>query len=356
MEGEFSPPYFPKQEVVVKKTFGLQWHLTNKCDQRCQHCYIWQKHEKEGFKATPTISQAEKIIVDFLHFCEQMSVIPHFSITGGDPLLYADVWKLLAVLKKHEIGFTILGNPFHLTPDNLQLLKNFGCANYQMSLDGLKETHDKMRKSGSFKATMEAIPLLHQYGIRSMIMTTVSLLNYQEVADVVKLCVDNEVGNFAFARYCPTRGDIEYGMSPKLYRQFLSEMWTVYSRFIDGKTKFSLKDHLWTPFLYEEGLYELCEEKNIIFDGCNCGISHMTLLPNGTVYACRRFDSLVGDVNTQSFKDIFLSPEMEKYRQVENLSGCKDCNLLQYCRGCHAVSAGTTGSFFDKDPQCWRCV
>lgn len=340
----------------MNKAFGLQWHLTNDCDQRCQHCYIWQKHEKEGLRTNPTIPQAERIIEDFLDFCSKMSVNPHFSITGGDPLLYCDIWNLLKLLKDHEIRFTILGNPFHLTPENLRLLKELGCTNYQMSLDGLKETHDKMRKPGSFDATVKAISLLNQHEIRSMIMTTVSLLNYQEVPDVVKICVDNEVGNFAFARYCPTRGDVEYGMSPKLYRQFLSDMWAVYAKFVDGKTKFSLKDHLWTAFFYEEGLYELCEDKNLVFDGCNCGISHMTLLPNGTVYACRRFDSLVGNVNDQSFEEIFLSSEMERYRQIENLAGCKDCELLQYCRGCHAVSAGTTGSFFDKDPQCWRCA
>jgi radical SAM protein with 4Fe4S-binding SPASM domain len=163
------------------------------------------------------------------------------------------------------------------------------------------------------------------------------------------------VGNFAFSRYCPTRSDTEYNMPPQLYRQFLADMWRVYSELVDCGTNFALKDHLWTAFLYEEGLYKLCETKDIVLDGCNCGIKHMTLLPNGTVYACRRFNSMVGKIGQQTFKEIFLSSEMEKYREVKKLSGCKDCELLNYCRGCHAVSTGTTGDFFDKDPQCWRC-
>lgn len=339
----------------MAKTFGLQWHVTNECDQRCQHCYIWQKYEKEGLRTNPTIEQCKKIIDDFLNFCHEMGVIPHFSITGGDPLLYQHIWELLNLIKEKEVNFTILGNPFNLTPRIVNQLKNLGCVSYQMSLDGLETTHDSLRKPGSFQATLQALPLLHQFGIRSMIMTTVSLLNYQEVADVVRLCVVNEVGNFAFARYCPTHGDIEYNMSPMLYRQFLADIWQVYRELINGKTKFSLKDHLWTAFLYEEGLYDLCDEKDIVLDGCNCAISHMTLLPNGTVYACRRFDSLVGKIGQQTFKEIFLSSEMENFRQIKKLAGCKDCKLLNYCRGCHAVSAGTTGNFFDKDPQCWRC-
>jgi radical SAM/SPASM domain protein of ACGX system len=338
----------------MQRTFGLQWHVTNECDQRCKHCYIWQKHEKEGLCATPSIEQCKRVIDKFLDFCHEMEVAPHFSITGGDPLLYSHIWELLDMIKKQEIPFTILGNPFHLTPELAKKLKDLGCTSYQMSLDGLETTHDLLRKSGSFQATISALPILNQAGIRSMIMTTVSLLNYQEIPEIAKLCTEKEVGNFAFSRYCPTRGDTEYNIPPKLYRKFLADMWQVYCELINGKTNFPLKDHLWIPFLYEEGLYELSREKGIVIDGCNCAIAHMTLLPNGTVYACRRFDSAVGKISEQSFRDLFLSPKMNDYRQIKNLSGCKDCELLYCCRGCHAVAAGTTGSFFDKDPQCWR--
>ena len=31
-----------------KILFGLQWHITDKCDQRCKHCYIFEgKDEKQ---------------------------------------------------------------------------------------------------------------------------------------------------------------------------------------------------------------------------------------------------------------------------------------------------------------------
>ena len=64
---------------------------------------------------------------------------------------------------------------------------------------------------------------------------------------------------------------------------------------------------------------------------------------------------MVGNINKQTFKEIFFSDAMNQYRQIEKLEGSRDCELLFYCRGCHAVAAGTTGNFFDKDPQCWRC-
>lgn len=47
---------------------------------------------------------------------------------------------------------------------------------------------------------------------------------------------------------------------------------------------------------------------------------------------------------------------MGKYRQYDKYEGCAQCELLGYCRGCHAVSACYTGDFFSKDPQCWRLI
>ncbi len=339
----------------MARIFSLQWHVTNKCDQRCKHCYIWQKHEKGGITSEPSIKQCEKILTNFINFCQKMNVQPYLSITGGDPLLYQHIWKLLELVHSKEIPFTILGNPFHLSVKVVKRIKELGCASYQMSLDGTESTHDSLRKPGSFRATLAAISLLNQMGLKSMIMATISLLNYKDIPAVAKLCAENQVKNFAFARYCPTHGDVEYNIPPLLYRQFLVDMWNVYKSLIDKGTNFSLKDHLWVPFLYEEGLYKLSEQKDMIMDGCNCAIKHMTLLPNGTVYACRRFKSPVGKICQQSFEEIFLSTKMSYYRQVEKLEGCRDCELLYYCRGCHAVSAGTTGNFFNKDPQCWRC-
>jgi hypothetical protein len=41
-------------------------------------------------------------------------------------------------------------------------------------------------------------------------------------------------------------------MPPRLYRDFLAQMWSVYRELAESKTNFSLKDHLMTAYLYEE--------------------------------------------------------------------------------------------------------
>ena len=33
---------------------------------------------------------------------------------------------------------------------------------------------------------------------------------------------------------------------------------------------------------------------------------------------------------------------------------CSKCELKAWCRGCPAVANGTSGNFYEADPQCWK--
>lgn len=134
--------------------FAFQWHITDNCDQRCRHCYIFSEDSCKKL-AEMSYSDMEKVLDNCLDMCGKLSRTPYFYITGGDPILHPDFWRLLELLKKHEITFAILGNPFHLNDEVCRRLYDYGCRKYQLSLDGLRETHDSFRKPGSFDITLE---------------------------------------------------------------------------------------------------------------------------------------------------------------------------------------------------------
>lgn len=77
----------------------------------------------------------------------------------------------MELLKEKEIPFTIFGNPFHLTRENLKRLKEGICDKYQLSIDGMEKMHDWFRKPGSFRETLEKIPMINEAGITSVVMT-----------------------------------------------------------------------------------------------------------------------------------------------------------------------------------------
>lgn len=96
-----------------------------------------------------------QVVANCEDFCKTYNRVPYFYITGGDPILHPHFWKLMVLLKSKEIPFTIMGNPFHLNDEVCRMLKACGCEKYQVSLDGMRQTHDWFRKPGSFELTLE---------------------------------------------------------------------------------------------------------------------------------------------------------------------------------------------------------
>lgn len=345
--------------------FAFQWHITDACDQRCEHCYIFSEGHPKLIEMP--WERLMTVLDTCRKMCERMNRLLYFYITGGDPILHCRFWDLLEVLHGQGIPFTLMGNPFHLTSEVCQRLKSLGCRKYQLSIDGLRETHDMIRKPGSFDATLRAIRLIREAGIHCAVMTTVSGTNIHEIPEIVDLVVQHQVDIFAFGRYCPT--SMEKAISerthiePLEYKRLLEVLWERYERYKDRGTTFNLKDHLWTLFLYEKGLFKIPEglQEDVIYDGCNCANCHMTILPTGQVMACRRFDSPVGrlfdngtcEVATPLY-DIFNGERYNVYRQHEKMEKCSKCELLRFCRGCPAVAYGYHHSFFAADPQCWK--
>ena len=124
------------------------------------------------------------------------------------------------------------------------------------------------------------------------------------------------------------------------------------------KTTFQKKDHLWTLLDWEQGRFRIPEGAQCgkVYDGCHCGIAHMTMLPTGDVYACRRMESKIGNVHEASMYDLFMGQNMEAHREFSKFEKCSRCELAGWCRGCPAVAAGYTGNMYAPDPQCWKEV
>ena len=343
----------------MKEHFAFQWHITDECDQRCKHCYIFSENNCKHLDAMAW-EQIQETFYNCMDFCEVYGRLPYFYITGGDPILHPDFWRLLALLKEHDIPFAILGNPFHLTDEVCMRLKGYGCRKYQLSLDGMRETHDWFRKPGSFDCTLEKIGCINRAGIRSVVMTTVSGANISEVPDIIDTVVKAGADVYAFARYCPTSGEKDTGMTPQDYRRLLDICYQKYQKYeAEGcKTCFNKKDHLWTLYEYEKGIFKIPEDAQdgMIYSGCNCGNCHMTILPTGDIYACRRVqNSKVGNVFSDRIADVWVC-RMEAYRDYSKFEKCAKCELLPYCRGCPAVASGKDGNFYAADPQCWKEV
>jgi radical SAM/SPASM domain protein of ACGX system len=341
----------------MKPYFAFQWHITDDCDQRCKHCYIFSENTCKTLDSM-SWPQMQEVVANCSDFCKIHDRQPYFYITGGDPILHPDFWKLLEMLRENAIPFTVMGNPFHLTDEVCRHMKECGCEKYQLSIDGMRETHDWFRKPGSFDCTLEKIGCINRAGMRSVVMTTVSGKNIAEVPDIIDAVVAAGANVYAFARYCPTSEEKDTGMTPMEYRALLEKCDAKFKAYEAAgcETYFNKKDHLWTLYEYETGEFKIPAdaENGTIYGGCNCGNCHLTILPRGDVYACRRVqNSRVANVFEDRLADVWVC-EMEAYREYGRFKKCAKCELLAWCRGCPAVASGAHGDFYDADPQCWK--
>lgn len=344
---------------VLKPTQAYQWHITDNCDQRCRHCYLFAEDALLKCVTTPwdmLMRTLDECTLD----AARRHAWPMLAVTGGDPILHPRFWDLAEEIHRRGIRWDMMGNPFHLTPEVCTRLKQLGVVKYQMSLDGLEPFHDYMRKPGSFQATLAAIRLLNDAGIESQLMATASRKNLDDIIACMDIAAEHEVFSFAFARYCATSPEkAEDYPTPEEYHRFLAKYYDKSEelRKQGFKTRFIQKEHLFTLLKWERGEFTVPESSkahpDIVCDGCHLGRSGC-ILANGDVVACRRMESVVGNVWKESLCAIESSAEMERYADVKNIKRCKDCELLNWCRGCRAVGFNATGDLQAADPCCWK--
>lgn len=166
--------------MMLKPMITYQWHITDSCDQRCKHCYLFAEDAAAHCLSTPwemlihTLDEVEDVAA-------RRHLVPMLAVSGGDPILHPRFWDLAAELKRRGIRWSAMGNPFHLNEDVCRHLRSMGCCKYQLSLDGLQQFHDYLRKPGSFKATLAAIEPLRAAGIKVQLMATASRANLDDI-------------------------------------------------------------------------------------------------------------------------------------------------------------------------------
>lgn len=55
---------------MAQKYFGLQWHITDSCDQRCKHCYIYAGKDLCKNNDLP-FEKLSVILQDFIITCKK---------------------------------------------------------------------------------------------------------------------------------------------------------------------------------------------------------------------------------------------------------------------------------------------
>jgi radical SAM protein with 4Fe4S-binding SPASM domain len=329
----------------------FQWHVTDRCNLRCQHCYQ-ENHSSTDPSWTDLLAILNEFKSFILHYRstnEQNKFKAHISVTGGEPFIRSDFTVLLEKLATDSqfFSFAILTNGTMLTEASVRTLKLLKPRFVQVSIDGTKETHDRIRGCGSYEQAVRGVTLLVRAGIRTHISFTATRRNYLEFSHVARLGQRLGVSRVWSDRMVPCRPSLlrdDELLSSEETREYVCSMHSEQRRACLRRSPVKLLRAL--QFMPTGSRpYR-----------CSAGDTLVAVLPNGDVLPCRRLPLIVGNIFKNSLDSLYQSSEVFlRLRNREPLSkGCEQCYYARTCGGgARCIANAVYGSPFHADPGCW---
>lgn len=327
----------------------IQWHITERCNLHCAHCYQDSPQAAELPLASlmEILDRIEEFVV-VLRKAAGKTIPVHITLTGGEPYMHAGFAPLVERIASacHRRSFAILTNGTLIDAAAADALRALKPSFVQISMEGAEPTHDRIRGAGSFLQTTRALRLLADRHIPSYVSFTVHRDNHGEFPAVAAIARSLKVTRLWCDRMIPIgRGGSDLGrlLSPEETRRFFETMQAERTRRSRGRTEIAM--HRALQFLVAGGEPYRCA----------AGDTLLTILPDGTLCPCRRMPIPAGNVLDRSLQELYFdSAVLRSLREHEPPDACARCFYSEVCRGgLRCLAHAVHGTPFLADPGCW---
>nr|QNO50093.1 PqqA peptide cyclase [Methanosarcinales archaeon ANME-2c ERB4] len=331
----------------------LQWHITDRCNLRCKHCYQETNSLKElTFQDLLDVYRQFQELLDFWNQDETLPMTRgHITVTGGEPFIRHDFMDLLEFFsaQRQRISYAVLTNGSFIDAEMAHRLHDLTPTFVQVSIDGTQATHDRIRGVGDFKRVISAVKHLVRERVPTFISFTAHRANFREFADVANLGMRLRVDRVWADRFIPLgRGlESEYQvLNPDETREFFEIMYRARrkaKRSLFCRTEIAM--HRALQFLVAGGIPH----------HCTAGDTLITVMPNGDLYPCRRMPIRAGNLVETPLIKLYYKSDLFCALRKRISEGCEGCFYSGLCRGgLRCLSYALTGDPFTTDPGCWQ--
>lgn len=175
--------------------------LGYQCNARCRFCYYQHSVKETG--EDPSTYEVMRILKML-----RKEGATEIEFTGGEPTLREDLVELVYYAK--SLGFTnvsILTNGLRLEdPGYSKRLIDAGVNDFLFSIHGhTEQLHDSQTQvRGSFRKILKSIENIKSHSVRCRSSTTISGLNYQNVAEIIEILIKFDMNCIQLSIFCPT--------------------------------------------------------------------------------------------------------------------------------------------------------
>ncbi|SCW48993.1 radical SAM additional 4Fe4S-binding SPASM domain-containing protein [Ruminococcaceae bacterium YRB3002] len=306
----------------------LFFELTTACNEHCFHCGSNCDKPQPGELTTEEYKAIldqikEDFDIDKLLLC----------ITGGEPLLRRDFFEIMNYAKDLGFKWGMTSNATLITKEVAHKLAEAGMKTISVSIDGLPETHDKLRgyKRG-FELAMRGVQNLIDEDVFAAVQITTVLNheNMKELPELFEIMKGIDIDSWRVINLEPIGRALtrpELMCTPEDLRNMFD--------FIRQARRDGY------PVLYGCSHYLGLDYEAEVRDWywlCNAGVYTASIMSNGDIGACldieRNPKVIQGNIRKDRFKDVWDNRfEIFRRDKAEDCAGCRDCEHRRFCRG-----------------------
>lgn len=308
----------------------LFWEATLKCNAYCEFC---------GSRCGD-VSYSDELTLD--EICTAFKQIADrynpnrimINVSGGEPLMRPDLFDIMAYANSLGYSWGLVTNGMFLSKSVITRLKECNLKTIAISIDGLPNTHNKLRdtKNGLETIIKNLLLLKEANFIQTVMVTTVvSKKNISELEEIKKLLCTLPIDVW---RICPVDpiGRAHHDNKLLLSKEEMVKLFL----YIRNYRRENLPYTVTTSCSHYLGKFEF-ETRDLPFK-CNAGKTVGSILANGDIFVCpnvpRHFELIQGNVRRDDFVDIWeRSFKIFRHEENRNSGNCKGCNYFSDCRG-----------------------
>lgn len=304
--------------------FNVIFELTYRCNLRCQHCYIPEINRHKEELTTEEVKSVVSQLADLGCL--------YLTYTGGEVLLRPDFFELCYHAKRLGFALRIFTNGTLVTPQIADKIAEIMPMSVDISIYGKKAgTHDRVtRARGTWERSMNAVRLLRERGVRTVMKVPLMNLNVAEYQEIRRLA--EELG--AECRLDPTIAPMDDHNRDTLALR------------IDAKALYDL--------FSDRSLFPQEEPLGAESPLCEAGRNTIGISPTGEVYPCIQLQLSAGNVREKPLREIWEeAPIMKRMRSLtpSDLHHCSSCKIQQYCNRCPGIAYLEDGDWLGRSSR-----
>lgn len=321
------------------------WELTLACDLACRHC-----GSRAGHARPDELSTEEAL--DLVRQMRDLGV-QEVALIGGETYLHEGWTQVIAEIRRCGMQSTLVTGGRGMTLERARAAAEAGVQSVAVSIDGVEETHDRLRAlPGSHAAAVAALRHCRAAGLQIAVNTQVNRLSARDLPAVLDLILREGARGWQIQLTVPVgraADEPEVVLQPYDLLGLFPLLARLKERCDRAKVIMLAGNNVGYFGPYEHVLRSYC--RSGYRRSCSAGLTTLGIESNGDVKGCPSLPSdawVGGNLRQHSLRDIWeRSAPLRHTRdrtRAELWGYCAECYYGDECRaGCTWMSASIFG-------------